>query len=263
MGKIALVCVDYKSEDETKRFINNVLGMSQHVSVILVCNSGSAQFSNYLDNKRVHIYDFETNLGYMQGAQQALKLFFTDNYIPEWVILSNTDIEFISSDFFERLKNDERHDSIVAPDIITIDGVHQNPFLVGRCSKAKLRFLNFVYTYTFVFVMYSLLSFLKKKLARKIKDHELESGLIYAPHGAFVVFGRKYFELGNDLMHPCFLYGEELLIAERARVSGISILFDSSYKILHREHVVTAGINNSNKKKYLKDSIYFVLKNYF
>ena len=39
---------------------------------------------------------------------------------------------------------------------------------------------------------------------------------IYAPMGAFIIFNRKYFDVGGTLYHGCLLFGEEISVAETA-----------------------------------------------
>ncbi|MGL5102054.1 MAG: hypothetical protein ACRC6N_05860 [Plesiomonas sp.] len=259
-NKVLIVCVDYFSEVETRSYIKKVKDIAEYVDIVVVCNSGLIDFSrNY--NHGVYAYDFNHNLGYMEAAHQGLKMYLKENSMPDWIILSNTDIDFPNADIFDRLRLDLRLDSVIAPDIVTLDGIHQNPFLKKRPSFAKIKFLTIIYSSSILNKIYSLLSLLRKK-----KFFGTMDGLgsdIYAPHGSFIMFGRDYFTVSPTLEHPTFLYGEELHIAERARLKSMRIIYDKDYSIMHREHVTTSKIPGFSKAKIMRDSLLAILKEYY
>lgn len=259
---IVVICIDYHSHDESTGYISNLLGNNSRLNVILVCNSGKESFDNdFLSHDRLHVYDFGKNVGYMQAAHLGLSEYINSHDIPDWVILSNTDITLEAGSFFSKLENDNRIDSIIAPEIISIDGYHQNPFLINRPSLRKLNFLKLVYSNSLSFYLYNQLS--KFKLKFKKRQARKSSGVIYAPHGSFIIIGKYFFESGLNLEHPMFLYGEELLLAERARTKNINTIYDPSYKILHHEHIATGKLASRFKAKCLHDSINCVIKNYY
>lgn len=264
MKKILIICVDYNSASDTTTFVNSVMDMNPLVEVVLVLNSGKDEFEErFFERKRLYTYNFDSNLGYMQGAHNGLQAYLENHALPDWIILSNTDISFPDKTFFDRLSKDSRQCSIIAPDILSSDGVHQNPFLKRRVTKEKLQFLTKINSYKTAAFCYNLLA--KIKLKYKIKHYKPmpASSTIYAPHGSFIIIGSSYFIQGETLEHPAFLYGEELIIAERAARSGVSIIYDSSYKIEHAEHVATGKMTSAFRSKALKDSLDAVLKEHY
>ncbi|QXB22141.1 hypothetical protein [Lelliottia amnigena] len=259
---IVVICIDYHSHDESTDYIKNILEKNSRVNVILVCNSGKEKFDDeFLSHNRLHVYDFGKNLGYMQAAHLGLSEYVKSNGVPDWTILSNTDITLEADSFFSILECDNRTDSIIAPEIISIDGYHQNPFLIYRPSLRKLNFLKLVYSNPITFNLYSKLSNLKLKF--KKRQCGKKPGLIYASHGSFIIIGQYFFKSGLSLEHPMFLYGEELLLAERARTKNINTIYDPGYKVLHHEHIATGKLASSFKAKCLHDSIDCVIKNYY
>lgn len=262
--EVLLICVDYFSYRETVEYVNTILKTDSHVKIILVCNSGRDEFPKDFINggPRLCIYDFGKNLGYMQAAHLGLLEYLKSNPLPDWIILSNTDISFHANDFFETLSHDPRTGSILAPDIISSDGYHQNPFLSYRPSGKKLRFLRLIYSSPFIFKLYSFAANIKAKLL-KSKNVKITKKPIYAPHGSFVIIGSGYFQAGCTLEHPTFLYGEELFIAERARENNIPVMFEPAYKIYHAEHVVTGKLGGKSKAGYLKESITYFFNKYY
>jgi len=262
--KILLLCVDYKTVTTTKKFLNSIRDTNYNYDVSLTCNSGIDGFEDYVDNNQVHIFDSLDNLGYMEGASQGFKNYLSSNAMPDWIILTNTDIEFDVNDTYNFLSKLEGKE-ILAPAITTLDGVSQNPFLVTRPKKRKIKFLKFVYSYKVLFIIYNLLSVIKSKLSKKL-NYDKEQSLplnIFAPHGAFVIFPKMYFEKGGDLTHPTFLYGEELIIAERAKSLNVPIVYCPEIKITHHEHVATASKGGVLKAKCLSNSLKYILKQYY
>ncbi|HAS6066706.1 TPA: hypothetical protein I7114_08225 [Vibrio vulnificus] len=259
--KTLILCVDYKTTQDTISFVNRVCSLSHSVDIVLVCNSGSNDFIGLSEKENVYVYDFHENLGYMEGANRGLKEYLNDHDMPSWVILSNTDIDFRDKSFFEKLNEDKNTDCIIAPEIITLDNVYQNPFLEKRPSKSKVTFLKKIYSNVLTFYIYDFLSNVKSSIYKKGKC--MVDNKIYAPHGAFVIIGKKYFESGADLSHPAFLYGEEIIIAERARNVFVDVVYDKKYKILHKEHVSTGKLGSKLKSKCLHDSLSYVLNNFY
>jgi len=259
---IVVICIDYNSHDESTSYVSNILNKNSRLNVILVCNSGKEHFDNeFLSHDRLHVYDFGKNLGYMQAAHLGFCEYINSHDIPDWTILSNTDITLEADTFFSVLENDNRTDSIIAPEIVSIDGYYQNPFLINRPSLRKLKFLRLVYSNAISFYLYSQLSNMKLKF--KKRQPGKSSGLIYAPHGSFIIIGQRFFKTGLSFEHPRFLYGEELLLAERARTKNINTIYDPNYKILHHEHIATGKLASSFKAKCLHDSIDCVIKDYY
>jgi GT2 family glycosyltransferase len=62
---------------------------------------------------------------------------------------------------------------------------------------------------------------------------------IYAPHGAFMIFSRRYFEAGGYLDGNLFLYGEEISVAEICRSLGLAVIYEPSLCVVHNEHAST------------------------
>jgi hypothetical protein len=67
---------------------------------------------------------------------------------------------------------------------------------------------------------------------------------IYAAHGCFMIFGRRYFAEQGDFRHTSFLFGEELTVAEFCRVQGIRTVFSPRLQVVHTEHAQTGVLRS-------------------
>src|SRR3989442_12924430 len=65
---------------------------------------------------------------------------------------------------------------------------------------------------------------------------------IYAPHGAFFIFSRRYFEAGGYLDGNLFLYGEEISVAEICRSLGLPVIYEPSLFVVHNERRSTGHV---------------------
>ncbi|MZG79882.1 rhamnosyl transferase, partial [Photobacterium sp. CAIM 1938] len=120
---------------------------------------------------------------------------------------------------------------MIAPAIITIDtGVDQNPKYMARLSKRKLDFLDVIYSNRILFATHDFLSKVKELILKKIGKTDakpLSGTSIYAPHGAVFIFTDMEF-LKKLPTFECFLFGEEIFIAEEAQTKNKKIIYEPS-----------------------------------
>src|SRR3989442_14004267 len=86
---------------------------------------------------------------------------------------------------------------------------------------------------------------------------------IYAPHGAFFIFSRRYFEAGGYLDGNLFLYGEEISVAEICRSLGLPVIYEPSLCVLHQEHQSTGKVLSRFTYECQKRAMQYVTSRYF
>lgn len=254
---ILMICVNYKNDGETTRFVQDFLNQTDvfDQKIIIVNNSESPSVYSPLtslasSDPRIWLLTPGKNLGYFGAASLGFIEYSKTFPLPDWVIVSNTDIEFLHANFFSALNQFHANSThaIVAPAIISsLTGQDQNPNMRARPSRFRMHFYKWVFRYHVPLKIYELLSCLKqsvKKACSRSMGSQTSSPqltAIYAPHGAFVIFHRTYFDAGGSLDHGTLLYGEEIFVAENARRLGLSVIYDPRLRILHREHSTTAA----------------------
>ena len=110
--RVLTICVHYNNSDDVVSYLNNIfycVKYSNHI-VIVVDNSlnirdSLVDFKEYFENGRLIIYKPNDNLGYYGAAAFALHQFQEKNSLPDWVIVSNTDIKIIDKYFFDNFTN--------------------------------------------------------------------------------------------------------------------------------------------------------------
>ncbi|MGC8979631.1 glycosyltransferase family 2 protein, partial [Caldisericum sp.] len=97
----------------------------------------------------------------------------------------------------------------------------------------------------------------------KQKNKNIKPQEIYAPFGACIIFHRNYFEAGGTLNTECFLFGEEIFVAETARKLNLRILYDPELKVIHHEHSSISILKSKQKAFYAYQSIKYYIDKFF
>jgi GT2 family glycosyltransferase len=173
------------------------------------------------------------NKGYGFGNNYGCN-YVLKTYQFRYLIISNADIIIKQLDI-SMLKDMEN--CIIAPDIRTLKGKRQNPFLAYHNSiidKLKYHmFVKFKKKYLILFAIYSRSLRILYHILFALK---MTSKIVYSAHGSFVIIDniaiRKLFPLYNEQM---FLFAEEEHLAMQARRNRIQIIYEPGIKILHKE----------------------------
>jgi len=280
--EILTIVVNYNSDDEVVRFVHGIA--KQEVlswqRILIVDNSGHLDIQNELDiessSVATFVYTPPKNIGYFGGAAWGLQEYLKDYPMPEWIIVCNPDIEFQETRFFALLC--ERYPveppAVIAPDIllqssncIQSSRIHQNPHMLKRPSRELLCLRLFIYSCYQIYAIYEKVSGICHYVCNRVsRPRKMDDGAgkeIYAPFGAFIIFHRSFFELGGNLDHGGFLFGEEVFVAEQVRALGLKAVYDNTLKLIHKEHSSVGREKRRDCCKHLKESTQFILRKYF
>jgi GT2 family glycosyltransferase len=292
-SSIVVVAVTYESDESALQFVRNVSAVSNSdcVSIVIADNSergdSRALFDGLLnENPSVLCVKPAANLGYFGGANFGFQEYLKCGQDFDWVIIANVDIEF-DEDFFARLRQMESVDGlgVVAPSIWSKKSFHdQNPKMLHRPSKRKMKFYRLMYRSVITMNIYGLFALVKHSLTYSLlkivlplrlrgtrKGHPVPEKdvcpngweSIYASQGACVVFSRRYFDCGGSLDYPMFLFYEEIFVAETARRLGLSIIYNPSLRIFHEDHLSTGLFRSRKIGAYVSKSVNYIVDTYF
>ncbi len=272
--KVCVFVVNYKTDNHVLQCVRSIVASVERthgieVEVFVFDNSEKEQseFERFqilvrenCDYARVICSD--KNVGYFGCFQNAQSLSGGD---CGCIIYCNPDIVF-DTDFFGAL-NREYADSnaILAPKIIAgTDGFDQNPIYENRLSRQMLSALRLVYRNRLLLHLYAMVAFLKNMVRRhRYRERKgLPSSAVYAAHGSIFVFTNIDFFRSLDAF-PCFLFLEELFVAEEARLANVSVLHAPGLIVSHERHVSIRSLATKAKIVYLAESLDFILKRYY
>lgn len=262
--KIAFICVNYNNHQITLNYINNVLRMAEghEVKVIVVDNASNADDISALATKMqaypaAILLKSAANKGYFNGLNQGVA-WAINNGFNQYQVIGNNDIEF-EPDFLAKLQgiNLATNELVIAPDVLTLTGIHENPHVVNRVSNMRKMMYAIYYTHYYIakLVMLFYSDERKAKAFDPIKKH------IYMGIGALYVLSPHFFKHFNQLWDKLFLYGEEAIFgAQIASVNG-KILYEPQLKCYHNESATTSKMSSRHKYEVVRSS-YKVYKKY-
>jgi GT2 family glycosyltransferase len=176
----------------------------------------------------------ESNLGYFGGLNRGLAERPQD--AASFVVVGNNDLEF-SPSFCKRLIETEVDDKVLAlcPDVVTRDGLHQNPHLARRISwYRRLQFDVLFSTYYVARMGQPFRRFLSdsRRPARRVAAPRQD---IHMGIGACYVLTRSFFSNFDRLDYPLFLFGEEAFLSAQIHSVGGRLSYEPGLQVMHSE----------------------------
>jgi GT2 family glycosyltransferase len=276
-AEILCICVNYGNEADTLDYVSDLLSqeIDLRVEIIIVDNYECDREKTLLKDTElvsdtIEIYRSGSNLGYFGGAKWALEEYLVASAIPEWIIVSNSDIRLARTSFLSTLVDLHKRNApeVIAPKVISgLTGLNQNPHFRHRPSSWKIHSYKSIYRFRVIFSFYRLLHIIKSKFLiwRKsvngIERDEDKPCTVYAPHGSIVIFNGDFFVKGGTLDYGSFLFGEEIFIAETASSLGLNVLYEPRLVAFHREHATTKMSKEMLRYKY--ESAKYCASEYF
>jgi GT2 family glycosyltransferase len=187
---------------------------------------------------------FTENKGYFPGLNFGLR--FVDQKEYDFVVIGNNDL-LLSENFFDVLDGSAfSHDVYaVCPDVLTSDGVHQNPHVVYRYTFFKKLLLDIYFSN---FFLGSLLRKAKYLFSKKRLEKDVDAKIIHMGIGAIYILTNRFFECCNGLEYPVFLYGEEAFFSKQVHCNG-GVLWYLPELVVHHRESATLSLT-SNRRKY-------------
>jgi GT2 family glycosyltransferase len=283
--EVLLLAVNYRNPEEGCRYVEQVQALegSDTIATALVANDVSAAEANTLaaiqEQRNVFIYASKENRGYFGGAQWGLEQFSESHPVPDWVIVSNTDILFPDRALLRKLLAlyTGHAPMVVAPDVVLDSDTllltsrkHQNPQYWIRPSARKMHLLKWLHRYHWIGAVFSVLSALRYTLGAFVggrgdrdTDVPLLPAQIYAPFGAFMIFHRSYFERGGTFHHGAFLFGEEIFVAETVCELGGEVIYDPRLRVLHHGSTSMRHVASRQRARYARDALAYCTERFF
>ncbi len=269
--KILFLTVNYFNEKEVCTFITNQLQPDKHPFIdIVITDNGSKNTAllHEIENKYVNVSlaNSSGNKGYFGAANLGLTHYLSRyKEYPDAVIICNTDIA-LGAQFLNTLQNilASQNFDVLGPSIYSTFLKHyQNPYIIRRISKRKLKFLRIMSSGYLIYDLFICYHVLKTKL----KGHTTKQATLqtkpYAIHGSFMIFNKSFFEKGGTIDYPVVLFGEEIFIGEQVLKLQLNMLYEPALQIEHHEHATTGVFKSRETIRYLHESYTYLLKTFF
>jgi glycosyltransferase involved in cell wall biosynthesis len=248
---IGYVCTNYNNSSFTCEAIRSLTENAGHQFHIVVVdnNSGGTSVAELQkcagEHSNVELILNAENLGYFRGLNAGIvRLRYTHPEV-EAMVIGNNDLVF-PSDFGDSiLRNQDKLQThaVIAPNIVTLDGVHQNPHVIQKISKLR------EVVYDLYYSNYHLAMIIRKlaKLTTKLTDRDDETQHEVAQpisqgHGACYILGPVFFEHFTELWAPTFLMGEEYFLSKQLEDKGLRKFYEPSIIVQHYQHAAVDKI---------------------
>ena len=274
--KALVITVNFRGCAATLRFLRAIAEADafEQVDVIVVENasqdgSGETIREAISTLPNVSLLESDRNRGYFGAARWALEHYLSAHALPDWTIVCNNDIMF-ERDFFAQLfSRDPREAGVRAPAIIPeLTGIDCNPFYRQRPTRWQVVRFQFWLSNYWLMATKQLLAPAFRKMRHRFyfwRQRKPPTGVarIYAPHGACIIFSRRYFEAGGYIDDGFFLYAEEFSVAEIARRRGIPVVHDTALLVRHNAHHSTGRLLTRDMFRRQQEGLRYLLENYW
>ena len=245
---IGFVFTNFNNAKYTKDAVESIQKFNKSdVKIVIVDNNSKEEDIRKLKELNIKYSNIEIiysneNVGYFSGLNIGIK-FLRDTY-PEYnyLVIGNNDVLF-PINFIEQIENKlnlfEKY-PVVSPNIVTLDGFHQNPHVISGISK-KREFIYDLYHSNFLLsILIIKLSTLTHSFTDRKDEEQYEIAQeIYQGYGAMYILGPKFFENFDELWSPTFLMYEEYFLSKQLSDKGFKIFYEPSIVLTHLMHATT------------------------
>ena len=257
--KVVFVVLHYCQAEVTDDCVRSLLALDGEKEVVIVDNaspdnSGLVLQEKYASNNNIHIILNETNYGFAQGNNTGF-IFAKEQFKPDYIFVINNDTVIKDKHFITNLTSnpDYKQWHIIAPDILTFKGIHQNPFKMKGLSKQDVIHTIWRKRISYLFYTFPLIHRIKSSDVVDRKGPYIQYRLEnIVPHGAAVIFTRQWIDKENFAFYPgTFMFYEEDLLFLYAQKKQYKILYEPTLQISHMEDMST-NFAHKNTRERLK-----------
>ena len=246
--KVIYVFVNFNNSIESIETVESINTSKEGGLVILVDNCSSKEDLLKLKNRsfgqnEVIILENNQNVGYFSGLNVGLQHVLNNKIYFDFIVVGNNDLTF-PLDFVSKLKSRQelyQDFPVISPDIVTLDGVHQNPHVLSKIGIVREVLYDLLYSSYTLFKFFIICSKILGAVSKRGDENEFETSReIYQGYGACYILSRKYFEFWNELPSDSFLFYEEFFLAYQLKSHEFKVYYDSYIPIVHRLHKSTS-----------------------
>jgi len=266
--KLGFVCTNYNNAAYTRAAIASLCegGRRSDVRIVVVDNGSRRDDVAPLQGLAREFPDVvlvlqDDNVGYFPGLNigiQHLRTRFPD---VDVLVVGNNDLVFPPGfvESVERYREVFDSWAVVAPDLVTPDGMHQNPHVLHPISRIR----RMIWDLYFLSYGAAVLIRLAARMTRGVtareenaRDGELykTAGPIEQGYGACYLLGPVFFRHFTRLWAPTFLMQEEFFLYEQLKEIGQLTYYDPRFVVHHHAHATMHGVPGRRQWKISQDA---------
>ena len=255
MKKITFIILHYQNMEDTMGCVKSIRECIEYdeKAIVIVDNASSNGSGERLENlykktENIYVLKNKQNEGYAKGNNLGYQ-FAKRELKSDFIIILNNDTEIRQSRFCNLLieKYNDTGYHVLGPDIVDLNGNHQNPHRMELVGEQKLK--KVIRNRTLIICFMKVLRFLHLTNGVKLLEILEQSGgnkeqkneLYKTEHrnivlqGSCIVFSPAYVKENEEAFYPkTFLYFEEDILAHKCQKKGYETLYTPSVSILHK-----------------------------
>lgn len=250
--KVAAIILNYNSSADCRKcvgFLQNQRGVE--LEIIIVDNASrvdeATAAKELCEENGLTFLPSKQNRGYNAGNNIGLRYAAEHGY--EYALIANPDMEFPSLDYVARLAQElNAHPAAiaVASDIVTPEGIHQNPMLADGSWTGSFAWIG------------DILGRRKRKDAYDfIGDYANNHDCAKLSGCALMVRVADVAALGFFDEYP-FLYCEEAIFAKQSQYAGKTLRYIADTQAVHRHISSAKGDPRPRFRHWLRSRLYFI-----
>jgi GT2 family glycosyltransferase len=243
--KIGYVCTNYNNSSFTIKAVETLLSNIKHsYEVVVVDNNSSLDEVAHLKHLSEQFLNIQiifnaSNVGYFRGLNIGIKAIRAKHPDIEWMVIGNNDLEF-PDDFNDRLANAApalMPYPVVSPDVVTIEGEHQNPHVITHISTFREVIYDLYYSNYYLGKVIQKLARLLPQLSERTDEEQWRvPQFIYQGHGSCYILGPLFFENFEELWAPTFMMSEEFFLSKQLNDAGFKVYYEPAIQVIHHWH---------------------------
>lgn len=245
--KLGYICTNYNNSCFTAEAVRSLAasaGSMYELRIIVVDNQSTKEHRDVLTKISdefpfVDLLLNNENVGYFSGLNCGIRSMRERYPDVKHLVIGNNDLVFPAS-FCASV---ERHSPlldvypVVSPNIVTLDGEHQNPHVISSISKKREIIYDLYYSNYLLAQVILWATAVSRSLTDRIDTLQHETAQpIYQGHGSCYLVGPKFFQHFSELWAPTFLMGEEYFLSKQLSDQGMQTYYTPDIRLTHCCH---------------------------
>lgn len=241
---LGFVCTNFNNTKYTREAVHSLVNTGYPFDIVIVDNNSDSENVQALKQlagefRSVDLVLNNENLGYFKGLNMGLRRLRIRCPHVDVIVIGNNDLVF-PEEFAECILNNSStfaQHAVVSPDIVTLDGTHQNPHVIAKIGTFRELMYDLYYTNYYLAIAIRKVAKLTEFFTDRPDERHHEVGQpIYQGHGACYVLGPLFFQHFEELWAPSFLMHEEYFLSKQLGDRGLHVYYEPSIRVIHHCH---------------------------
>jgi len=262
--KIGFVFTNFNNSHYTREAIESIILNELYSEAIIVIVDNDSEKTEIdllkgikVDFPDIHLILNKVNSGYFNGLNVGLNYLRKNKTNIEYVVIGNNDLLF-PKDFIASIKKNKElflDYAVISPNIITLDGKHQNPHLISGLSKFREFIIHLHFSNYYLGIIIKKMAELTFSFTDRKDEKQFEiAQTLNQGYGACYILGPLFFTHFESLWAPTFLMEEEFFLSEQLRKKHLSVYYEPTITLIHQLHATTNKVPSKKMWKIARDA---------